>query len=96
MKRAAKTDQNQGDVVDALRKYGAYVRYLSQGDGLPDLLVGYNGETILMEVKDGSKPPSQTRLTDRELKFFEEWKGGKLYIVYSVQEALDILDLTRG
>jgi hypothetical protein len=54
--------------------------------------VGYNGYTILFEVKDGDKPPSQRKLTEAEEKFFMEWKGGMLAIVNSVQEALDILD----
>jgi hypothetical protein len=75
-----------------MRAVGATVRVITQGDGLPDLLVGYNGHTILMEIKDGNKPPSARKLTDNEQKFFDEWKGGPLYKVESVDQALDILD----
>lgn len=75
-----------------MRAVGAIVRVITQGDGLPDLLVGYNGHTILMEIKDGNKPPSARKLTDNEQKFFDEWKGGPLYKVESVDQALDILD----
>lgn len=91
MRRAAKVDANQEQIVSALRACGATVRIVTQGNGLPDLLVGYRGYTILMEVKDGRKPPSQRVLTPAEAKFFEEWTGGMLAVVNSVDEALDIL-----
>jgi hypothetical protein len=67
------------------------VRIISQGDGIPDLLVGYKGFTILMEVKDGGKVPSARKLTDAEQKFFNEWEGGLCVVVNSVEEALEIL-----
>jgi hypothetical protein len=64
---------------------------ISQGDGIPDLLVGYRGYTILMEVKDGQKVPSARKLTPAEQKFFDDWQGGMLVIVNSVEEALETL-----
>jgi len=91
MRRAARVDENQGLIVKALRACGATVRVISQGDGIPDLLVGYRGHTILMEVKDGNKPPSARQLTPAEQIFFNQWTGGKLFIVNSVEEALDVL-----
>lgn len=91
MRRAARVDDNQQKIVDALRRAGAFVRVVTQGDGLPDLLVGYNGYTLLLEVKDGSKPPSARKLTDAEENFFMNWRGGLLAVVKSPQEALDIL-----
>ena len=91
MRRAARVDENQGLIVKALRACGATVRVISQGDGIPDLLVGYRGHTILMEVKDGNKPPSARQLTPAEQIFFDQWTGGKLFIVNSVEEALEVL-----
>jgi hypothetical protein len=91
MRYANRIDANQGRIVEALRGAGAYVRIISQGDGIPDLLVAYKGYTILMEVKDGDKPPSARKLTEAEQKFFDEWTGGMLVIVNSAQEALEIL-----
>jgi Holliday junction resolvase len=90
-KYARRVDENQGDIVKALRACGATVRVITQGDGIPDLLVGYKGYTILMEVKDGNKPPSARKLTDAENEFFEKWTGGTLVVVNSVEEALEIL-----
>lgn len=91
MRRAARVDANQEQIVSALRACGATVRVVTQGDGIPDLLVGYRGHTILMEVKDGRKPPSARKLTEEEEKFFMNWTGGMLAIVNSVDEALELL-----
>ena len=91
MRYANRIDANQNKIVDALRKAGAVVRIISQGDGIPDLLVGYKGYTILMEVKDGDKVPSARKLTEAEQKFFDDWRGGMLVIVNSVDEALETL-----
>lgn len=88
MRRAARVDENQSDIVAALRAIGATVRVISQGDGIPDLLVGFMGKTILLEVKDGKKPPSARKLTPAEQKFFDEWRGGSLAIVNTVDEAI--------
>lgn len=89
--RAARVDANQKEIVQALRDAGAYVRIVTQGDGLPDLLVGYRGHTVLMEIKDGAKPPSAQVLTVNEQKFFDEWTGGPLVKVNSVMAALEVL-----
>ena len=86
--RAARVDANAPAIVTALRAAGATVRVIVQGTGLPDLLVGYEGKTFLLEVKDGKKPPSARKLTPDEQKFFDEWKGGPCLIVTSVEEAL--------
>jgi hypothetical protein len=92
MRRANRIDDNQNDIVAALRKAGATVRVISQGEGIPDLLVGFRGETILFEVKDGNKPPSARTLTPAEKKFFDEWEGGLCVIVKSVEDALEMLE----
>jgi len=92
MRRANRIDDNQNDIVTALRKAGATVRVISQGEGIPDLLVGFRGETILLEVKDGNKPPSARTLTPAEKKFFDEWEGGLCMVVKSAEDALELLE----
>jgi len=91
MRRAARVDDNQSQIVEALRAIGATVRVVTQGGGLPDLLVGFRGQTVLMEVKDGKKPPSARALTPAEQKFFDEWRGGMLIVVNSIDEAIAAL-----
>lgn len=76
MRRAARTDANQQQVIDALRRVGCCVRDTSRvGMGFPDLVVGYKGHNYLIEVKDGAKPQSKRALTPDERAFFYEWRG---------------------
>ena len=90
MRRSARRDANERRVIDALRACGAYVKQIND-EGAFDLLVCYRGYTILLEVKDGDKPPSARGLTPAEQKFHDEWPGANLHIVISEHEALDIL-----
>jgi hypothetical protein len=90
MSFAKKVDKNQKDVVKALRDYGADVFLLhTVGGGIPDLMVCYNDETILIEVKDGAAK----KLTPQQIILFAGWKGGPLHRVNSVQEAIEVLKL---
>jgi Holliday junction resolvase len=89
MRRAAKVDANQPEIVAALRKVGADVQSLAAvGEGVPDLLVGFRGETFLIEVKDGSKAPSARQLTDDQIEWHAAWRGGRCVVVNDVVEAL--------
>jgi Holliday junction resolvase len=92
VRRAARTDANQIQVVSALRAAGAKVQDLSSvGQGVPDLLCQYQGAFYLIEVKDGRKAPSQRRLTDDQVKWHEEWKSAFLGVVESPDEALKFI-----
>ena len=92
MRRAAKVDANQEQIVEALRAVGATVQTLAAvGKGVPDLLVGYQGKTILLEVKDGRRPPSERRLTEDQLVWHGAWRGGPLAVVDGVDAALRAL-----
>jgi hypothetical protein len=96
MRRAAKIDANQTPVVEALRAAGATVQSLAAvGQGVPDLLVGFQGQTVLLEVKDGRKPPSERRLTDDQLKWHGAWRGGPLAVVDGVDAALRVLGMIK-
>jgi len=89
VRRAAKIDDNQAAIVKALRAIpGVTVRSLAAvGDGMPDLAVGHRGKTYLLEIKDGSKPPSKQKLTTMEQEFFDTWTGHAV-VVSSVKQAI--------
>lgn len=87
MRRAA-VDANQEGIVAVLRKVGASVQPLhTVGGGCPDLLVGYQGENHVLEVKDGAKRPSDRRLTPQQVEWHAGWRG-PVHVVTSVDEAL--------
>lgn len=91
MRRAAKVDSNQPEIIEALRKAGASVQPLhAVGGGCPDILVGFRGRNFAMEVKDGSLPPSARRLTEMQADWHLLWRG-QVAVVKSVPEALALL-----
>ncbi len=86
-----RTDANHSAIVEALRGIGASVVSLADlGGGIPDLLIGFRGVNLLLEVKDGDKPISQRKLTRAEEKFFEEWRG-RVFLAVDVEDAVNIV-----
>lgn len=58
-------------------------------------LIGYSihaGANLLVEIKDGSKPPSAQRLTPDEQEWHSTWRGQKC-IVANPEEARRIVGL---
>jgi hypothetical protein len=72
-------DANQDEIVLALRAAHRSVDII--GEPL-DLLVGWPGHNLLMEVK----MPGE-KLRPSQVEFFERWKGPKC-VVFSLEEAL--------
>ena len=98
MRRRARVDNNQKEIVAGLRAAGYAVLHLhAVGGGCPDLLVSSRRHMRLMEVKE-----AKGVLTPCQVEFFEEWKGVRPAIVRSVEDAigamtaLDERDLRLG
>jgi Holliday junction resolvase len=88
----ARIDTNHREIVKALRDAGATVVSLAaMKHGVPDLLVGYAGETLLMEIKRDSK----ARFTTDQLDFMSKWKGGAVSRVDSVDAAIRALGIIK-
>jgi hypothetical protein len=89
VRRAARTDANQSEIVKALRKVGCSVQVISQvGDGCTDLMVGYRHRTIAMEVK-----LPKEKLNKVQRAWHEAWRG-EACVVRSVDEALLVLGIS--
>lgn len=95
MRRAARIDANQSLIIGALLRCGASVQTLAAvGQGVPDLLVGFRGRNLLLEVKDGTKPPSARKLTPDQVEWHGAWKG-QVIVVESVEQALAAIVETK-
>lgn len=94
MRKAARIDGNQPDIVKQLRGIpGCKVRITSMvGDGFPDLVVSWQGANYLFELKDASLPPSKRKLTPPEKRFHEQWTG-QVDVVESLEDALRVMGL---
>lgn len=90
MRLRGRVDANQAEIVTALRACGRRVLLLSAiGKGCPDLLVGWPGNNVLIEVKtaDGVLTPDQ-------VAFFNTWTGPKA-VVRTVAEALEATGIRK-
>ena len=80
MRRAARVDKSQNEIVYALRRIGARVAFIKQP---LDLLVGFRGRNILLEVKT----PGQGRVTKEQQEFIDSWPG-EAHIVETIEQAV--------
>ena len=86
MRLRAKVDDNQANIVAALRRIGCEVLSLAAvGQGCPDLLVQRNGKLYLLEIKDGNKSASRQKLTPDQIEFHSHWQ---VTVVTTTAEAI--------
>ncbi len=84
---ARKVDEHQALIMEALRTAGATVQSLhTVGHGCPDLLCGYHGMNILMEVKS-----EKGCLNSNQVVWHREWKGQKA-VVRTPEDAIAVLE----
>ena len=95
MRKYGKVDANQAQIVKYLRNAGATVQSIASiGSGCPDIIVGYRGKNWLFEIKDGSKSPSQRKLTSDEELWHEIWRG-QVAVVNHAMQALEIIGAVK-
>lgn len=83
VRRAARTDENQAEIVRTLEAHGCTVQSLaSVGAGVPDLLVGYLRTNHLLEVKS-----EKGKLRDTQVRWIDGWRGA-VHVVRTPEEAL--------
>lgn len=54
---------------------------------MPDLVVDFNGRTVLLEVKDPTKPRSDRQLTPAQKDFHAAWTG-PIFVVETPEQAV--------
>ena len=90
--RNGRIDANQTRIVEALRAAGCKVAINSDaGCGVPDLIVWtpIQKRIVLIELKDGDKPPSKRKLTKAQERFHAFWADtGSVYVAKNTDEAL--------
>ena len=79
-----KVDTNQTQIVKELRRVGMDVQHLhGVGQGCPDILVGYRGRNILLEIKKDEK----AKLTPDQVIWHQTWRG-QVAVVSNPQAAI--------
>ena len=84
-----RTDNNQAEIVRALKSVGATVLDLSMvGGGCPDIVVGFCKKDFKIEIKN---PDARGKLRTSQIIFQEFWKGEQVHVVNNVEEALKVI-----
>lgn len=91
LRRAARIDANQPEIIQAFELAGATVAIIKEP---VDIAIGYMGLTVMVEIKDGSKPPSGRKHTNQQKKFFATWRGAKA-TVDSIDAAMQLMEELR-
>ena len=90
MRRAAKVDTTHSAIVAYFRKRGASVADIHTVPGLPDLIVGYYGRDVQVEVK-GPK----TLVAEHQRDYADDWAGRRPVVVRSEDDAENVLQGLR-
>jgi hypothetical protein len=91
VRRAARIDNSQTEIVDAMRAMGASVWPIK----LPvDLAVGFRGHTILVECKSltETRTPRPKKYTKLQREFMAGWRGGPVATICDVDGAIRLLN----
>jgi Holliday junction resolvase len=79
-----RVDDNQSQIVRELRRLGMEVVHLhTVAHGCPDILVGYKGRNILLEIKKDEK----AKLTPDQEVWHKMWRG-QVAVVSNPQAAI--------
>jgi len=98
---AKQRDKNEPEIVIWLEARGCSVTRIEHGParsdiGVPDLLVGYRGHTLLVEVKMPPGPRGGTKhhhaeLNEDQRTWHDAWRGEKPVIVRTVADVERLL-----
>lgn len=87
-KYAAKTDDNQADLVRELNLVPGVTAYVIEEP--VDLLVGYRARNFLFEVKQEHCKNWQSARTQKQKDFLRDWQG-QVRVVSTFDEIWDVL-----
>ena len=86
-------DANASAIIAALKRCGATIIDMhTVGGGVPDIVCGYHGRNVLMEIKARPKA-TNAGVRDRQETFARDWKGEPVVTVRSEAEALQAIGI---
>jgi hypothetical protein len=92
-KYAKKKDDNHNEIETEFKRLGCGVKDVHDLPNFVDIIICYKGQTVMVEIKDGAKPPSARKLTSGEKRFSDEWiaKGGKWACIETIEQANELV-----
>jgi hypothetical protein len=90
MKLRARVDNNHKEIVECFRKLGCSVLSLAAvGKGCPDLLISYQQQLYLVEVKD-----TGGKLNAMQEAWHRKWDS-RVFVVKSTMECVSLINKLR-
>ena len=102
MRFRRRTDSNHAEIVRALKQIGCSVLDLSAvGAGCPDILIGYRGRNVLVEIKrwghiDKPQGRHERETAERQKRFRDGWNGLPVAVVDSIEQAVLVATAAQG
>lgn len=92
MRRAARTDATQTQIVSALRAAGASVSLIKWP---VDAIIGFRGLTLLAEFKNPESRYGKKGANENQKSFMSEWLGGPVVLIDGPEAALRALGVIK-
>ena len=86
--RRLRSDRSQPGIVRALKAAGASVEVIPGAGGRPDLLVGFRGQTYLLECKTPGRAKHDKAHRLNQERWRAAWRGGPVAVVETPDQAL--------
>ena len=87
MKYGPKKDANHNEIFEELRKHCPVYDMSAAGMGVPDGVAWIAGAWHLFDVKNPKTSYGKRGLNKVQKKWLTQWKGGPIYLIYTVEEA---------
>jgi len=92
-KYARRTDANHSEIVKAFRDMGCSVFDSSRvAGGFPDIIVGRNGITVLVEIKTDSKK----KFTAAQDAFMLNWRGSTVSRIQDLDGVINLVNILNA
>lgn len=89
-KYARRTDANHSEIVKAFRELGCSVFDSSRvAGGFPDIIVGKNGITVLVEIKSDEKK----KFTAAQDMFMLNWRGSTVSRIQDIDGVIRLVKM---
>lgn len=95
--RRGKKDNNHDAIVGAFEAVGCTVAQMHAAGvpGFPDVVVGCAGADRMCEIKNPDSRYGKAGLNANQSAFARDWRGGRIWVVTSPDEALALVQNWR-
>jgi hypothetical protein len=88
LKYGPKKDANHTEIFQAIEVFTAVKDLSNAGCGIPDGIAWVNNGWHLFDVKNPKTGYGKRGLNSRQKQWADDWRGGPVFLIYTVEEAM--------